>query len=788
MGRSNNTSYDLTSFFLRTLKSLHSFVYKNPTCRVLKRRSAFYANNGSSNIPIQSELLENRLLLTTYNIGELPSVFTQIESDNSSTNSDVFRFTISSSDDVEIRISQFSGSSNLGVSLLSVGQTPFTSGQISVNSSDFTTKSISKSNLAAGDYEITVGNAFSNVDYTLEIRRGDSPPVLPDLRGYFFNDIQQADTPGELFTIGYQIDNLGSANSPSSKVRFYLSTNDFISGSDLFLGEETYQSISANSRGSLVGVQYRLPDANHSFWKGSGTYYLGMIIDPGNLIDEVNENNNSNQGSKLDWVSFEIDLSSPILTPEITVTGNGLEISDNDSSPRIADGTDFGAVTQNGASISRTFTVRNEGNATLTLSGLTVPSGFTISEGLSSSLAAGASDTFTVRMSTTTVGTKSGFIRFTTNDSNEGAYNFTITGTVTAPVLTPEITVTGNGLEISDNDSSPRIADGTDFGVITQNGIETIPAYTLSRTFIVRNDGNTTLTLDGLTVPSGFFIPDGQGLPSSLAPGASAGFTVSMKDTVGTKSGDIQFTTNDSSVGIFNFNITGAVLDPELGSIGPQIVDISTQGTIDHDSFVFYTFNVSDNYQVIDSPINYINVRNIGVNEIDISFYGPDNYVTPVLEYYSNTPNQLVEFDLSTLMAGEYTIYINPLGEVADYSLNVHLEAEIITSSELLRVDISPSSLGYGIPSQDNATGNGFILYSQQSVQERFAGAVIANGAEHFVAARYLNNQWQYAHNDVWVNFTPTTGDRLIAAIDFSSSQVQMLQGSSGIVNGINQG
>ncbi|HBN76864.1 MAG TPA: hypothetical protein DD473_13805, partial [Planctomycetaceae bacterium] len=65
---------------------------------------------------------------------------------------------------------------------------------------------------------------------------------------------------------------------------------------------------------------------------------------------------------------------------------------------------------------------------------------------------------------------------------------------------------------------------------------------------------------------------------------------------------------------------------------------------------------------------------------------------------------------------------------------------------------------------------------------------VVANGAENFVVVRYLNSRWQYAHNDVWVNFTPTTGDRLIAAIDFGSSQVEMLQGSSGSVNGINQG
>ncbi|WP_339613657.1 CARDB domain-containing protein, partial [uncultured Rubinisphaera sp.] len=111
-----------------------------------------------------------------------------------------------------------------------------------------------------------------------------------------------------------------------------------------------------------------------------------------------------------------------------------------------------------------------------------------------------------------------------------------------------------------------------------------------------------------------------------------------------------------------------------------------------------------------------------------------------------------------------------------------------ISLIDTTRIDITSSSLGYGIPGQDNATGAGFILYSQQSVQQRFAGAVVANGAENFVVVRYLNNQWQYANNDVWVDFTPTTGDRLIAAVDFDSSQVQMLQGSSGSVNGINQG
>jgi hypothetical protein len=116
--------------------------------------------------------------------------------------------------------------------------------------------------------------------------------------------------------------------------------------------------------------------------------------------------------------------------PEITVLGNGVSIADGDATPSAADGTDFGSVAQGGTPISRTFTVRNDGTAALTLGAVTVPAGFTLTEGLSSSLTPGASDTFTVRLDTTTAGTKAGDISFTTNDSDENPFNFRITGTV----------------------------------------------------------------------------------------------------------------------------------------------------------------------------------------------------------------------------------------------------------------------------------------------------------------------------------------------------------------------
>jgi len=94
-------------------------------------------------------------------------------------------------------------------------------------------------------------------------------------------------------------------------------------------------------------------------------------------------------------------------TPEITVLGNGYSIADGDTTPSATDWTDFGSVVQGGTAILRAFTVGNSGTATLTLGAVSVPVGYTLTEALSTNLAPGASDTFTVRLDTVTAGHES---------------------------------------------------------------------------------------------------------------------------------------------------------------------------------------------------------------------------------------------------------------------------------------------------------------------------------------------------------------------------------------------
>jgi hypothetical protein len=152
--------------------------------------------------------------------------------------------------------------------------------------------------------------------------------------------------------------------------------------------------------------------------------------------------------------------------------------------------------------------VFNTGTATLNTSGLTVSSGFTILEGLSSAIEAGGSDTFQVQMDTATAGTRGGTVSFTTNDANEGTYNFAIKGAVAG---LPEVAVTGNSLDIADGDATPSATDDTFFGTA-------VLGQSVIHTFTVTNSGTAALTTSTLKLPKGFLLV-GPTLPASIAAG-----------------------------------------------------------------------------------------------------------------------------------------------------------------------------------------------------------------------------------------------------------------------------
>jgi hypothetical protein len=341
---------------------------------------------------------------------------------------------------------------------------------------------------------------------------------------------------GTSVTMTYRVSNWGPANAGPSTTGIYRSANNVFDANDTLLTTDSVSSLNANV-GSTETVIFSTSGI------AAGTYYIFAVADHNKSIAEADDTNNPSNGVAL-------TITAPT-APEIAVSGNGTNIVDGDTTPATTDHTDFGTVTQNGTAISRTFTVSNTGNATLTTSGLSVPTGFSVTDPLAATINAGGFDTFTVRLDTTTAGTKSNDISFTTNDSNENPFNFSITGTVSAPT-SPEIAVSGNGTNIVDGDTTPTTTDHTDFGTATQNG------SVISRTFTVSNTGNATLTTSGLSVPTGFSVTDP--LAATINAGGFDTFTVRLDTTTaGTKSNDITFTTNDSNENPFNFSITGTV-------------------------------------------------------------------------------------------------------------------------------------------------------------------------------------------------------------------------------------
>ena len=257
---------------------------------------------------------------------------------------------------------------------------------------------------------------------------------------------------GGSVTLSYRLSNFGPGDAPSSITGIYRSTDGTISISDT--------RIDTDANAGFTGVAGRTETAtiNTTGW-APGTYYIGAIADYNNAIAEGNESNNPSSGVML-------TVTAPTTTsPEVTVLGNAVSIADGDTTPVTTDHTNFGSVAVGSAGVIRTFTVRNDGNGTLNLSNLTLPAGFTLVDGLVTSLTPGAIDTFQVRMDATTAGTRTGQITFVSNDPNESPFNFTITGTVTGtttPALLSTYPVTGvNQIFQGSRDNDDTHKDGT---------------------------------------------------------------------------------------------------------------------------------------------------------------------------------------------------------------------------------------------------------------------------------------------------------------------------------------
>jgi serine protease len=152
----------------------------------------------------------------------------------------------------------------------------------------------------------------SGVDYD-DSFIGDTQTPKADLRGVVF---RTPDTlvAGNTFDASVSVQNSGTGAAGSFKVGFYISRDASIEVSDFYLGESTYGSLAPGSDTALLVERLTLPGADNPFWSGSGTYYVGMIVDYTNTVIETNGANNRNQGQDFDYDIAQVTIPASIQT------------------------------------------------------------------------------------------------------------------------------------------------------------------------------------------------------------------------------------------------------------------------------------------------------------------------------------------------------------------------------------------------------------------------------------------------------------------------------------------
>ncbi|MGC2246851.1 MAG: choice-of-anchor D domain-containing protein, partial [Terriglobales bacterium] len=176
----------------------------------------------------------------------------------------------------------------------------------------------------------------------------------------------------------------------------------------------------------------------------------------------------------------------------------------------------FGNV-QTGTSQTKSDTVTNTGQSSLTISQITITgAGFSIS-GITApvTLAAGDSASFTLQFAPTTDGAVSGNIAFATDN-----------GTVNLPL-------SGTGVEAGDITASPS---SINFGSV-------VIGSAASQTVTLKNTGGANVTITAAAVSGTGFSDSGLILPLTLTPNQTSTFSVSFAPTItGTVNGNVALT------------------------------------------------------------------------------------------------------------------------------------------------------------------------------------------------------------------------------------------------------
>jgi hypothetical protein len=135
---------------------------------------------------------------------------------------------------------------------------------------------------------------------------------------------------------------------------------------------------------------------------------------------------------------YDVAIQGNGTTPAIKVQGNSIDINDGDLTAGAANNTDFGTVNI-GANITKTFTIKNNGTGSLSVSGISFSganaSEFTLVSAptFPLSINASASQAITVQFAPTAIGTRTAIVNIANDDPAVTTYDFAVEGTGVLP-------------------------------------------------------------------------------------------------------------------------------------------------------------------------------------------------------------------------------------------------------------------------------------------------------------------------------------------------------------------
>lgn len=276
---------------------------------------------------------------------------------------------------------------------------------------------------------------------------------------------------------------------------------------------------------------------------------------------------NDPRGNTSNKVKFQGVVSN------ISLYSNEEEITDN-STCKKSNNTDFGTICSMNETVEKEFVIKNEGNIDLIILEDLYVEGcdeFTISEQPTKTIAPDSEQTFKVLFTPTSSGEKNTSVIIRSNSYSHKEFNLKLKVNVEQ---LPEIKVTCNNEEIINNSEDINKSKGTLF----VDNEYVIVGETITRKFIIKNEGNIDLNLIGNPIIEIIDDLDNEfsilQIPSSTVSGnSSTEFIVNfIPVSIGNKTAKIKILNNDVDESEYQFKI-GSKVVPVI-SFEREVIDI----------------------------------------------------------------------------------------------------------------------------------------------------------------------------------------------------------------------